>query len=440
MPHTIRIGVAGLGTVGTGLAKILIEKRAMLAERAGVELELKRICVRNPDAPRGVSLPRDMITTEIEELISAPDIDLFVELIGGLEPARSYIVKALENGKHVVTANKAVLATSGWEIFRLASERGSSVAFEASVAGGIPVINVFRDGLAANRISRIIGILNGTSNYILSEMTSRGEDFSSVLKKAQEEGYAEADPTYDIDGTDAAHKLAILASLAFQGPVDMEDIVKEGIDSLERLDIEMAQELGYAIKLLAVAKHREEGVELRVHPAMIPSSHLLARVTGVHNAIYVTGDAVGEVLLHGLGAGQMPTGSAVAADVVSVARRIAARCRGSATHFLGFSLNVTQKVKVCPKEMLSSRFYIRFNAQDRPGVLAAIAGILGRHGISIESVVQRGRAQGDSASSVPIVMLTHKARLLDVEKALEEIQRLEVVAGKTVLIRVEDLD
>ncbi len=440
MSRSVKIGMAGLGTVGSGLAKILLEKGGILAERAGVPLELKRVCVRNPDAPRQIQLPPGILTTDLEGLVSDPDIDIFVELIGGLEPARSCIIKAIEGGKHVVTANKAVLATCGWEIFRLADQKGCCVAFEASVAGGIPVIEVFREGLPANRISRIIGILNGTSNYILSEMSSRGEELDTVLKKAQEKGYAEADPTYDIDGTDAAHKLAVLASLAFQAPVEMDAVSKEGIEAVERFDLEMAAELGFVVKLLAVASRRDEGLDLRVHPAMIPAGHLLARVSGVYNAIYVTGDAVGEILLHGLGAGQMPTGSAVAADVVALARRIASGCRCSASMFLGFGLDGNGTVEICPREALESRFYIRFNAQDRPGVLAAISGILGSNGISIESVVQRGRAVEGGRASVPIVMLTHAAPVIAVEKAVEEIEALEVVAGKSVMIRVEELE
>ncbi len=440
MVRTVRIGMAGLGTVGTGLAAILLKNRDLFEERTGCRLELRRVCVRDPGRARKVDLPPGVITTSLDEVTRADDIDLFVELMGGLEPAGSAIRAALESGKHVVTANKAVLATAGWEIFRLADRHRRWIGFEGSVAGGIPVVEVFRNGLAANRVRRIVGILNGTSNYILSEMSKGGEEFQAVLARAQAEGYAEADPSFDIDGTDAAHKLAILASLAFQGQVDLQEITREGIEAIQGLDIEMASELGYTVKLLAVARAREEGVELRVHPAMIPSTHLLAQVDGVTNAIFVTGDAVGELLLHGAGAGGAPTGSAVAADVLAVARLMASGAECRAVQFLGFDPAASGPVTVCPRSLLESRFYIRFNAVDRPGVLAAISGVLGRIGISIESVVQRGRARDQGGEGVPIVMLTHAAPLPAVERAVQEIEGLEVVTGKSVVIPLEELE
>lgn len=439
MALTLGIGMAGLGTVGSGLAAILQRHGALLEERSGCRLELRRVCVRDPGRPRGVELPPALITTDLREVTEAPDIQIFVELMGGMEPARSAMAAALQAGKHVVTANKAVLAASGWELFRTAHERGLCLGFEASVAGGIPVIELLRNGLAANSVGSMVGILNGTSNYILSEMARGRGGFREVLARAQAEGYAEADPTYDIDGTDAAQKLTILASLAFQGPVELEGVSRKGIEAIETLDIEMAGELGYTLKLLAVARSREEGVELRVHPAMIPSSHLLARVDGVSNALFITGDSVGELLLYGPGAGGLPTGSAVAADLVAVARCIAGGARCSSTQFLGFDLSRAEPVAVCPRHRLESRFYIRFNAVDRPGVLAAISGVLGRIGISIESVVQRGRARRGASESVPIVMLTHSAPLPAVEQAVEEIEALEVVTGQSVVIPLEEL-
>lgn len=432
--RSIRVGLVGFGTVGSGMARLLIEESDTISARVGLSLELAQICDRDVTTNRELPIPPGVLTTDIHDILDDPGIEIFVELIGGIEPARSFILSAIERGKHVVTANKALLATHGREIFDAAEKKGVAIGFEASVGGGIPVIKAVREGLVANRLHTLAGIMNGTSNYILSRMSDEGISFNDALLKAQACGYAEADPTYDVAGIDTAHKLAILSSLAFGVPVGLDDILVEGITKISPVDIEFAREFGYAIKLLAIARNGEAGTELRVHPAMVPQDHLLAQVKGAYNAFYLVGDAVGKVILSGLGAGQMPTGSAVVADLVDIARIIA---YGSAPPTSGgLSSGTAGRLRPIPAEDLHGRYYMRFSVIDQPGVLAGIAGVLGGHGISIESVVQKGRRRGES---VPIVMLTHEAREGAVLAAIERIDSMDVVTDETVLIRIVEL-
>ncbi len=432
--RSVKVGLMGFGTVGSGTARLLLEESDSIAARTGISLHLARICDRDVTTYRGFSVPSGVLTTDIHDILDDPDIEIFIELIGGIEPAKGFILSAIERGKHVVTANKALLATHGREIFDAAAEKGVVVGFEASVGGGIPVIKAVREGLVANRLHTLVGIMNGTCNYILSRMSDEGLSFTEALLKAQALGYAEADPTYDVAGIDTAHKLAILSSLAFGVPVGLGDISVEGITKISPVDIEFAREFGYAIKLLAIARNGEAGTELRVHPAMVRQDHLLAQVKGAYNAFYLVGDAVGKVILSGLGAGQMPTGSAVVADLVDIARVVA---HGSfSPAFGGLSSGAGGRLRLVPVEDLHGRYYMRFSAIDQPGVLAGIAGVLGGQGISIASVVQKGRGQGES---VPIVMLTHEAQEKAVLAALERIDAMDAVTDETILIRIVEL-
>ncbi|MGE5301171.1 MAG: homoserine dehydrogenase [Acidobacteriota bacterium] len=425
----IHVGIIGFGTVGTGTARILLENRALLRERTGIEINLKKIADIDIKRDRGIRLPKGVLTSKADELLDDPDIDIIVELVGGTKIAKEIVLKAIDRGKHVVTANKALLATHGAEIFRAAAKHKVEIGFEASVAGGIPIIKVVREGLVANRIKAVYGIINGTSNYILTKMTEEKAEFSEVLKEAQKLGYAEADPTYDIEGTDSAHKLAILASLAYGSQFNIKDVYCEGISWISPMDIEFARELGYKIKLLAIAKETGGKVELRVHPTMVPEEYLISKVDGVFNAVYVDGDAVGSTLYYGRGAGDMPTGSAVVADIADIARNIVNGVPGRALFF-----SSPKPKNLMKMEDVRSMYYFRFSALDRPGVLSKISGILGKYNISIVSVIQKGRHEG---KAVPLVVLTHMAREKDVVSAIREINRLSVVAGKTAIVRVE---
>ncbi len=435
MNKTVNVGLLGFGTVGGGTARILLEQEDLLSRRTGTSIRLAKICDKDIISDRGFSVPPGVLTQDLGDILDNPDIDIFVELIGGIEPARSFILQAIKNGKHVVTANKALLATHGYEIFKAAAGAGVEVAFEASVGGGIPVIKALKEGLVANRFHTIMGIMNGTANYILSEMTEKGKEFKEVLSQAQELGYAELDPTYDVEGIDTAHKLAIMATIAFGSPVSLDDVYTEGISRISPMDISFAKDLGYRIKLLAITREQPDGIELRVHPTMVPSDHLLAQVGGAYNAFYLIGDFAGKVLMYGLGAGQRPTGSAVAADVVDIARNIVHGAQRRVDP-LGIPFDRLSPLKKAPMDNLSSRYYFRFSVLDRPGVLAKISGILGDQGISIASVVQEGR---DRTGSVPIVMLTHEAMEKRVRAALDVIDRLDVVSDATMVIRMEDL-
>lgn len=427
----INVGIIGFGTVGTGTAKILLENNDVIEEKTGIQINLQSIADLDIERDRGVKIPEGILTREVSDVIDNPDIHIVVELMGGIQPAKDFILRALNNGKHVVTANKALLATEGKEIFEAAEKNSVSVGLEAAVAGGIPIIKVLKEGLVANRILSIYGIINGTSNYILTKMTEDGLDFSDALKEARSLGYAEADPTLDIEGFDTAHKLTIISSLAFGIPLSYEKIYIEGITRLTLQDIEFAGELGYKIKLLAITKSVNGEVELRVHPTMIPENYLISRVDGVLNAVYVMGDAVGETLYYGRGAGDMPTGSAVVSDIVDIAGDIKNKGGSSlGTDFIGKRSDL--KIKAIGD--IESMYYFRFTALDRPGVLSRISGILGDYNIGIAAVIQKGRRAG---AAVPLVVLTHKARERDVQKALQEIDRLDVVADKTAFIRVE---
>jgi len=431
----IKVGLIGFGTVGAGVVRILQKNSKLIEKRMGAKIILKRIADIDLKTDRGVKLKSGVLTRRAEDVIEDPEINIVMELIGGIEPAKTFILKAIWNKKHIVTANKALLALHGDDIFREAHRFGVDVNFEASVGGGIPLIRSIKEGLVANRIQSIFGILNGTSNYILSKMTNEGKNFKEVLKEAQEKGYAEADPTFDIEGIDAAHKLAILIRLAFGTPLRFEEIFIGGISEITPLDIQFGREFGYRIKLLAIAKIDQGKIEARVHPTLIPEGHLLSTVEGVFNAIYIKGDAIGPTLFYGQGAGQMPTGSAVIGDLVELGRNLLVQATGRRVPALSFQESAIEKISIKKMEDVVMPFYIRFSALDRPGVLSKISGILGKNDISIASVIQKGR---QIKGAVPVVMMTHDAKEKDVHRALKEIDQLGVILGKTIFIRVEN--
>jgi homoserine dehydrogenase len=430
----VNIGLIGFGTVGAGTFEVLTENREIIADRVGMEVTVKKIADLDIDSDRGIPVDRELLTVDAMDVIDDPEIDVVVELIGGLEKAREYILKAMEKGKHVVTANKALLAEFGQEIYEAAEKYGVSLGFEASVGGGIPIIGAMKCGLSANRIQTMMGILNGTSNYILTRMTQEGLPYDSVVREAVNLGLAEDPPTLDVDGTDAAHKLAILISIAFGFPVSFKDIYREGIGALTPDDIRFAGEFGYRVKLLAIARNLGDRLEARVHPAMIPKDHILANVNEAYNAIYLEGDFMGPNLYYGLGAGRRPTGSAVVSDIMSLARHIRFEPKGPMPP-LGHVRSPEKRILIEPIQELTSAYYFRFSALDSPGVLSKIAGILGEHEISISSVIQEGR---EVAGSVPIIMLTHEANESNVQKAISLIDELEFLTDKTVLIRVNE--
>ena len=432
--EVLQIGLAGFGTVGTGVAKILMEDAAWLERRAGIRIRLKRVADLDLERDRGVCLEGVETSTSVEDILRDPEIKVFIELVGGIEPAKSFLLEAIAAKKHVITANKALLASHGAELFRAAEEGGVQIGLEASVAGGIPIVRSLREGLAADQIQSIAGIINGTANYILSTMTEQGSEFPECLRQAQEKGFAEADPSLDIEGQDTAHKLAILIGLAYGVQVCPEEIFTEGIQRMTGMDIRYARELGYRIKLLAISKMQDGEVEARVHPTMIPETHLLASVGHVFNAVYVTGQNTGPVMFYGKGAGMMPTGSAVLSDLVSLARNIH-RGTPQPVPCLGFYGQFPQEARLRRMEDLVARYYMRFPVVDRPGVLSKISGILGEHGISIDSVIQKGRQE---AGPVHIIMLTHEARERDMQQALAAIDLLEVVLDRSLFLRIED--
>ena len=431
----IKVGLIGFGTVGSGVVKILQKNSRLIEKRMGARIVLRRIADIDLETDRGVKLKPGILTRRADEVIRDPEIDIVMELIGGIEPAKTFILKAIRNRKHIVTANKALLALHGDEIFREAYRFGADVSFEASVGGGIPLIRSIKEGLVANRIQSIFGILNGTSNYILSKMTDDGRNFKEVLREAQEEGYAEADPTYDIEGIDAAHKLTILIRLAFGTSIQFKEIFIGGISKITPLDIQFSREFGYRIKLLAIAKIDQGKIEARVHPTMIPEGHLLSTVDGVFNAVYIKGDAVGATLFYGQGAGQMPTGSAVVGDLVELGRNLLIRATGRRVPLLSFQESAIEKIPLKKMDEVVMPFYMRFSALDRPRVLSRISGILGKNDISIAAVIQKGRQVN---GAVPIVMMAHEAKEENVHRALKEIDRLDVILGKTMFIRVEN--
>ncbi|BCO07834.1 homoserine dehydrogenase [Desulfolithobacter dissulfuricans] len=431
----IRVGLIGFGTVGSGLAEVLLAQQERLEKRSGLRIRLAKVADINisemPPQFGDVAL-----TNDAADLIGDPEIDIVVELIGGIQPAKTFVMNAIAAGKHVVTANKALLSQEGRDIFAAAARHGVEVGFEASVGGGIPVIKALREGLVANKILSIMGIMNGTANYILTRMTDEGIPFDEVLRDAQQQGFAEADPTYDVEGIDTAHKLAILMTMAYGMNITHNDIATEGISRIEPVDIEFAREFGCRIKLLAISRNHGDHVEARVHATMVPERHLLASISGAFNAIHFTGDMVGNVLLYGLGAGKMPTGSAVAADIVDIARNIATGSVGRVPPLSYLPEEISDR-KITPMEELSCPYYFRISAVDKPGVLSAVSGILSQHDISIESVIQKGRKQ---SGPVSIVMRTHTALESSVSKALAEIDALDVVAAPTVKIRILEED
>jgi homoserine dehydrogenase len=431
----IKVGLIGFGTVGSGVVRILQKNSRLIEKRMGAKLVVKRIADIDLKTDRGVKVKPGVLTRRAEDVIKDPEIDIVMELMGGVEPAKTFILEAIRNKKHIVTANKALLALHGDEIFREAHRFGVDVNFEASVGGGIPLIRSIKEGLVANRIHSIFGILNGTSNYILSKMTDEGGDFKEVLREAQEKGYAEADPTYDIEGIDAAHKLAILIRLAFGTPLRFKEIFIGGISEITPLDIQFSREFGYRIKLLAIAKMEKGRIEAHVHPTMIPEAHLLSTVEGVFNAIYIKGDAVGPALFYGQGAGQMPTGSAVVSDLVELGRNVLIQASGRRVPLLSFQEWAIEEIPLKKIDDVMTPFYMRFSALDRPRVLSRISGILGKNDISISAVIQKGRQVN---GAVPVVMMTHEAKEKNVHMALREINRLGVILGKTMFIRVEN--
>ncbi|MDR2200173.1 MAG: homoserine dehydrogenase [Deltaproteobacteria bacterium] len=432
----IKVGLLGYGTVGSGVAKILTLEGELLKEKIGRPLKLQAAAVRNLDAERAFPPPPGILTTDPYKIAGNPEIQVVVELMGGIEPARSLILRALESGQHVVTANKALLAEKGDEIFQAARKSGRELAFEAAVAGAVPVIRTLKEGLAANRVQSVFGILNGTTNYILSAMTQDGTSYGEALAAAQRLGYAEADPTFDVEGLDAAHKLVLLTALAYGTLPKVEDVHAEGITGLEPTDFAFARELGYVIKLLATAALSPEdgGVEARLHPAMIPRGHLLAGVSGAMNAVMIRGHASGDIFLSGAGAGMMPTASAVVGDIVDVART---GKNGSSPFRPSLGWHSLKAGGV--RDVLETRtaHYVRFSVSDRPGVLSAISGAFGRHGISIARVIQKGR--DPKSGAVTLVLLTHRAMERDIRKALEETAAFEALTAPAKRIRVEEL-
>ena len=438
MSPPVGVGLIGFGTIGTGVVKVLRENAAVIEQRLGFPLRLVRIADLDLATDRGVALEGVCFDDDAQGLIDDPAVEIVVELIGGYDAALRLTRAAIEAGKHVVTANKALLALHGGEIFAAAQARGVDVAFEASVGGGIPILRSLREGLAANRIESLHGIMNGTTNYVLTEMEKTGEPFEVVLKRAQNLGYAEADPSFDVDGIDAAHKLALLVGMAFGARITFKEIPTEGIRGLTPVDFEAAEEFGYRFKLLGIAKSRMEGgeerIEARVHPTLIPAESLLAKVDGAMNAIAVHGNAVGPTLFYGAGAGELPTASAVVADLIEIAREIR---RGQAGRVapLSYAPGALREKPLVPLGELHGRYFLDFTAVDEPNVLAHIAGALGEHGISIESVLQKGRAEG---GSVPVIVLTHPAREAHVRAALQAIDALEDVTAPTRLVRIEE--
>ncbi|NMC20314.1 MAG: homoserine dehydrogenase, partial [Thermogutta sp.] len=414
--QSVKVGILGFGTIGSGTARLLLDHRERIRRRAGCSLELARIVDKDLARPRNVAVPRELLSDDVDALIRDPDIRIVAELIGGLEPARTLVAALLENGKDVVTANKALLAEHGPELFELARRHGRSIAFEAAVAGGIPIIAAIAQSLTANEIGSIHAILNGTSNFILTEMEEKGEEYSAALAEAQRLGYAEANPAMDVNGSDAAQKLAILARLAFCSQVSWRDIPRVGIETVQAADMRYARELGYSIKLLAVAERTGQGLQLHVSPTLVRRGTPLAEVRGPFNAVRVVGDAVGRVFFHGLGAGQMPTASAVTADIIDTAvGRAAITFRNLRLWERDGDAPVLQDA-----QSIAGRFYLRFHVQDRPGVLAEIAGILGKNQISIASVIQHEAEEGDGGA-VPLVIMTHEAREGAMSRAMDAI-------------------
>lgn len=431
---SIKVGLIGFGIIGTGVVRVLSDNGDIIRKRLGASVDLVKIADLDIVTDRGVPVDRSLLTTDAGQILDDPEIDIVIELIGGLEPARKFILKALGNGKHAVTANKALLAKHGEEIFKMAEDNQRTIGFEASVGGAIPIIRSIKEAFVANRFKVIEGIVNGTANYILSKMSDDNCGFDVALKEAQEKGYAEADPTLDIEGVDSAHKIAILSRLAYGANINLDSIYVQGIASITSDDIQCAREFGYRIKLLAISKFDGKEIDVRVHPAMIPASNPMANVNGVLNAIRVRDDLMDENILVGHGAGSLPTASAVVADVVEAARNMLS----TAVHRVPAESYLREYVADIPLKDISAveaEYFLRFTVQDRPGVLSRIFGVLGNNSISIESMIQRGR--GHAGQGVSLVMMTHLAIEKNIQSALEEIDQMDVVCDKTVFIRVE---
>jgi homoserine dehydrogenase len=429
--HEVNVGIIGLGTVGTGVARILLTQGELLHTRTTLHFNLKTISELDWNKQRDLDLSGVHCTSNTDEVLTDPDIDIVVETIGGYEPAFSFIKKALQNHKHVVTANKALIATKGRELFKLAEENGVDLLFEASVGGGIPIIKGLREGLVANSIESIYGIVNGTSNFILTRMHQDELEFSDALREAQKLGFAEADPTLDVGGGDAAHKLTILASIASSGLVDFNRIHVEGITAITKLDIGFAKSFDFTIKLLAIYRRMEDGLDLRVHPTLIPNTHLLAAVRQELNAIFVKGDFVGNTMFYGPGAGERPTGSAIIGDIVDLSRDLLMK---EGEQFSTRNINTDKVINIIPIDHIKNRFYLRFFTLDAPGVLSKISGVLGDCGISISSMVQLETHEKDNY--VPIVLLTHEAPEAAMEKALQSIRRFDFVKEDYLRLRL----
>ena len=432
----INVGLLGIGTVGGGTFTVLQRNAEEITRRAGRPIRITVVADKNLELAKKITGGACRVTDDAFSVVSDPDVDIIIELIGGYGVAKELVLKAIANGKHVVTANKALLATHGNEIFKAAQDQGVMVAFEAAVAGGIPIIKALREGLSANRIEWIAGIINGTTNFILSEMRDKGLSFDTVLKEAQRLGYAEADPTFDIEGVDAAHKITILSALAFGIPMQFDKAYIEGISKLDATDIKYAEQLGYRIKLLGITKRTPEGVELRVHPTLIPAKRLIANVEGAMNAVLVQGDAVGATLYYGKGAGAEPTASAVIADLVDVTRMHTADPEHRVPH-LAFQPNAMADLKILPMDEVQTSYYLRLRVQDKPGVLADITRILADEQISIDAVIQK--EPGENETQTDLIMLTHLTREKRINAAIAKIEKLGVVAGKVTRLRLEEL-
>ncbi|MCU7881620.1 MAG: homoserine dehydrogenase [Candidatus Thiodiazotropha sp. (ex Lucinoma aequizonata)] len=435
--NPVKVGLLGLGTVGGGTLNVLTRNADEIARRAGRGIQITHAAAKQYDPSTLNGLEHVDVSDDAFSVVENPELDIIIELIGGYSPARELVLKAIKNGKHVVTANKALIAMHGDEIFKVAQKRGVMVAFEAAVTGGIPIIKAVREGLAANRIEWIAGIINGTGNFILSEMRDKGREFADVLKEAQGLGYAEADPTFDLEGIDAAHKLTILGSIAFGIPLQFEKTYTEGITKIEPQDIEYADQFGYRIKHLGITRKTASGIEMRVHPTMIPYRRLIANVDGVMNAVLVKGDAVGPTLYYGAGAGSEPTASAVLADVVDVVRALTTDPENRVPH-LAFQPDELADLAILPIEEVETAFYLRMQVVDKPGVVARIASILADSGISIEAIQQKEPMEYESA--VPLVMLTQKVIEKQLNEAIASIEHLDSVFGQVMRIRVERLD
>jgi homoserine dehydrogenase len=434
--NAVKVGLLGLGTVGGGTATVLIRNAEEIQARLGRGIEISHVAGLDIASQTIVDPATTKLTEDAFEVVNDPEVEIVVELIGGYTLAKDLVMKAIENGKHVVTANKALIATHGSEIMKAATEQGVSVCYEAAVAGGIPIIKAMREGLAGNQIQWVAGIINGTGNFILTEMRDKGRDFADVLKEAQELGYAEADPTFDVEGIDAAHKLTILASLAFGIELQFEKTYTEGISKITTEDVNYAEELGYRIKHLGITRRTDNGIELRVHPTLIPEKRLIANVDGVMNAVLVQGDAVGPTLYYGAGAGAEPTASAVVADIIDTVRTIDAPLQHKVP-LLGFQSNAMRDTPILPIEDVSSAYYLRMEAEDHPGVLAEVSDTFAKNSISIEAVIQKEPASGQS--SVHLIMLTQKCVESNMNKAIKAVEDLASVKGEVVRIRVEHL-